>query len=697
MNKKFYLLGLCVAASATIANAQQLPNVGFEQWKGTCDESINTAGEGSTYVRPGDEPASWNGSSVLQEVFGQELPFVVVEQVSEDENNFAMLKNGDAMGNTMPAFISLSTPWVFVYGTSLSDMLKYASAGDGGSYGGIEFTDKPDAVSLKYRRAATEGETAHVIAYLWNGTYKSNAPTSVSGTKPDFVYTYSREMDNIDRVILGKQKVGETVTQSGKLIASCDYEIKTDATDWTDLIVPLNYENDNLNETPSMANIIISSADYWTRGNMKADSQLDVDDVDFVYYSTLTELKVNGEAVALEEGNYEYAMSGSALPTVEQVAATTKSQFAKAAVTVDAENAQVCIVVTNQGGQDVDGETSHTYTLQYEKAEIEGTPYAGYLNIEMAGEPLAYNQAANIEIAETGEGVCTFMLPDFQFMGLSLGDIVVENVSIIESEDGVKTYSGSTPEDGNLVLVPGFITASVSLTGTIDASGNCDFTIDVLWIESNNLPISVTFTTEMVGTDYEGYLNGTMLDQPIIVNEKAFVTIAPTDINVCTFILPDFQFQGRSLGDIKVADVTVAEDGNGVKTYVGTAEGLGLADDITANVELNGTIDAENKVNFVIDVTWVGGFDGQTDVPINVTFTTNEIPAGVEGVSGDAVAVYGVAGAVSVNGYNGVVEVYAADGRLVKSVMVDGNAEISLNGGLYIVRAGSEAYKVFVK
>ena len=187
----------------------------------------------------------------------------------------------------------------------------------------------------------------------------------------------------------------------------------------------------------------------------------------------------------------------------------------------------------------------------------------------MAGEPLAYNQAANIEIAETGEGVCTFMLPDFQFMGQSLGDIVVENVSIIEGEDGVKTYSGSTPEDGNLVLVPGAITASVSLTGTIDASGNCDFTIDVLWIESN--------------------------------------------------------------------------------------------------------------------------------LPINVTFTTNKIPAGVEGINGDAVAVYGMAGAVAVSGCNGAIEVYTADGRLVKSVMVDGNAEIALDGGLYIVRAGGEAYKVFVK
>ena len=574
MNKKFYLLGLCVAASAAVANAQQLPNVGFGDWKGTCGESINTAGEGSSYVRPGDEPTLWNGSSVLQKVpFIGELSFETVEKGTEDNDNyFVVLKNGNAMGNTMPAFISLSTPWVFVYGSNLSDMMKYASAGDGGSYGGIEFTNKPDAIFLKYRRTAKESEIAHVIAYLWNGTYKSNAPTSVSGDNPDFVYTYSREMDNIDRVILGKQKEGETVTQSGKLIASCDYEIKADAADWTDLIVPLSYENENLNETPSMANVIISSADYWTRGNMKADSQLDVDDVNFVYYSTLKDLKVNSEAVTFEDGEYEYAMSGSVLPTEEHVVATTKSQFAKAAVTVDAENAQVRIVVTNQGGKDVDGETSHTYVLQYEKA-AEPERYHGYLNIEMRGSNIAENQAATIEITETEEGKCTFVLPDLTLPGMSLGSIEVSDVTVTVDDNETKTYAGSVE---GLSLLGGYIGADVELNGTIDVNDICDFKIDVLW-------------NSMEGQQME------------------------------------------------------------------------------------------------------------TPVPINVTFTTNEIPAGVEGINGDAVTVYGVAGAVSVSGCNGTVEVYTADGRLVKSVMVDGNAEIALDGGLYIVRAGSEAYKVFVK
>ena len=565
MNKKIYLLGLCVAASATIANAQQLPNVGFDDWKGTCGESINTAGSGSAFTRPGDEPTSWNGSSVVQV-----LNIETTEKDTEGDNIFVSLTNKSAAGvSNVPAFISLSNPWVFVYGNNFIEMLKYASAGDGGSYGGVEFSNKPDAISLKYKRTAANGEKAHVIAYLWNGTYKSNAPTSVSGSSESgFVYTYSRELENVDRVILGKQKDGETITQQGKLIAARDYEIVADAAEWTNLTVDLDYSTyGNSSETPTMVNVIISSADYWTRSNIQADSQLDVDDVDFVYYSTLTALEVKGEAVALEDGKYVYAMSGTELPTAEEIKATTKSQFAEAAVTVDSENAQVRIVVTNQGGKDTDGETSHTYTLQYEQPAA-GVEYEGYLNVSCddLGGVLVEDKKDKIIITETGEGLCSFALLNLTLNiggnDIPLGDIVVDNVEVTEAE-GVKSYNGA----GDLTLVVGPV--HVDLNGEIDANNNnsCAFTINVTW---NSLPIVVTFTSE-------------------------------------------------------------------------------------------------------------------------------EKTSGVEGISGESVAVYGMAGAVAVSGYNGAIEVYTADGRLVKSVMVDGNAEIALDGGLYIVRAGGEAYKVFVK
>ena len=558
MNKKFYLLGLCAAASAAVANAQQLPNVGFEEWKAGDDMGVTKymGMTNATNPRPYDtktgvtEPSSWNGSNV-----NQILEFYFIEKETVAENNLAVrLVNkfaglnifGQKIGDEAPGFLTFGTPWV--YAETNTDNC------DGGAFGGVEFTYKPDAIKGKFKYTQGDApETSHIIAYLWNGTF-----TSEIGS----VDSKQRESCNdVDRAILGKSNAG-TVTGDGKLVASCDYEITTTNGIWQEIIAPLAYV-EGAGE-PTKMNVIISAADYWTRANIKENTTLAADDVDFVYYSTLKALEVNGETVELGKGKYEYSMTGSELPTAGQVVAATKSQFAEAAVTVDAENAQVRIVVTNQGGKDVDGETSHTYVLQYEKA-AEPERYHGYLNIEMGGSNIAENQAATIEITETGEGKCTFVLPDLTLTGL-----------------------------GNL-------------------------------------------------------------------------------------------------GTIEVSDVTVTVDDNETKTYAGSVKGLSLAEGaIIADVELNGTIDVNGICYFKIDVLW-------NSLPINVTFTTNEIPAGVEGINGDAVAVYGMAGAVAVSGCNGAVDVYAADGRLVKSVMVDGNAEIALDGGLYIVRAGSEAYKVFVK
>ena len=336
MNKKIYLLGLCVAASATVANAQQLPNVGFEEWKAGEDMgSTKYMGLSSgTEPRPYDtqtgvtEPSDWNGSNVNQ--LGQ-IGYFIEKEIVSDNNVAVRLVNkfvglSASLGSNAPGFITFGTPWVYATFP--------VSKSDGGVFGGVEFSYKPDAIKGRYKY--TQGnapETSHIIVYLWNGTFSSNIGKGEA-------------CDDVDRAILGKSNAG-TVSGDGKLVASCDYEITTTNGDWMDIVVPLEYK-EGAGE-PTKMNVIISAADYWTRSNIKENTTLAADDVDFVYYSTLTALEVNDEDV-LEDGKYEYAMSGSALPAVDQVVATTKSQFAKAAVTVDAENAQVRIVVTNQGG-----------------------------------------------------------------------------------------------------------------------------------------------------------------------------------------------------------------------------------------------------------------------------------------------------------------------------------------------------------
>ena len=382
--------------------------------------------------------------------------------------------------------------------------------------------------------------------------------------------------------------------------------------------------------------------------------------------------------------------------------ATTKSKFAETKVTLDTENSKVIITVTNQGGADLDGKTSHTYTITYPAATAEPEQYDGYINAVMNGGQIINNQAGTVTITENGDGTCTFKLPNFSFSGMQLGDIKVENVTVTESDNGTKTYNGSVEA---LMLMNGAIGADVTLSGTITADDIVDFKIDVIWtndgtFQGNDTPIYVTFTTESQAVtpaepeEYNGYINAVMRGTQIIENQSATVTITENGDGTCTFLLPNFSFGGAPLGDIKVENVTITEEGE-TKKYNGEAKGLVLGDGnfvINADVTLSGTI-TDNEVDFKIDVVWTG--DGG-NTPIDVTFTSGKLSS-VEGINAATAAVYGTTGAIAINGYTGMAQVYNMGGTLVASRIVDGDATIDVTAGIYIVRIDGTNVKVIVK
>ena len=118
--------------------------------------------------------------------------------------------------------------------------------------------------------------------------------------------------------------------------------------------------------------------------------------------------------------------------------------------------------------------------------------FPGYLNVEMAGNPLTVNQEATLQIIQTSETACTFLLPDLTLGDLgSLGDIKVENVAIHHGDYGT-TYEG---EQKGMQLMDGAITADVKLMASEGRTGNViDVLIEVMW---NDTPITVTFSTTM--------------------------------------------------------------------------------------------------------------------------------------------------------------------------------------------------------
>ena len=493
--KKFYsiLLGAVLVTSTSVATAQQLPNVGFESWKSACGstEAFGTGGltsskTGEMRQRPGVEPTDWNGSSINQKVMitkKQELIFDESSDVASGSHAVKMQNiyvGAGSVGSVAPGFITFATPWVYATST-LTDC-------DGGAYGGVSFTYKPDAITGKYKRTDSNDENSYIIAYLWNGTY-----TSKVGNKN----AADQLRDDEVRAILGKV----TPDASGQLVAKCEYAFKTTNGAWQEITVPLEYV-EGAGE-PTKMNVIISGGDYWDRNALIENTTLLADDVRFVYYSRLSALSVNGVAVeGFASDVYEYNMKGAELPTEEQILATVLGRSATKSVVIDSEAATVTITVANVS-TDNDGKASHTYVLQYEKVSDKvgvSTDYPGYLNGVITdpetGEkvPFVENEAKTITITEYEDGTCDFLLPNFTLaeMEMELGDILVENATVTKDANGVSTYNGFVDD---MALLGGELIADVTLNGTISAEGVVNMTINVDW---DGVPILCTFTSNEV-------------------------------------------------------------------------------------------------------------------------------------------------------------------------------------------------------
>ncbi len=666
--KKIYsiLLGAAVLFSSSIASAQQLPNSNFDgswvncvpwtsknntskkgvQPDGWCiSHVIGMSGTGATEVG-GKYSGGYDGSAYAVKLIHTANPFKSSEIV--------------------PGYMSLGTSWA----TSKGGMIGSPSNKDGGVFGGLAFTYKPDAISFYYQRShgsSKPSEPASVIVYSWKGQWSQ---ASVPGNNVLTGSAATVTMVDRDKNILGMSTdQGGTVSKSAdaELISYLNYSIQGDASSWTYFEQPIPYKTSS---TPEKINVIISAGDYFGGSSaVGKDNTLIFDNVSLIYYSRLSALSVNGVAVeGFDSKVYNYSIASTELPTEDQIAATVMGQTATKSIAIDKEAATVTITVSNVS-TDNDGQSSHTYVLQYEKAPAKvgvSTTYPGYLNGVIIDTetnenmPFAENEEKAITITEYEDGTCDFLLPDLylSMLEMSLGDILVEGATVTKDAAGVATYNGVVEA---MPLLGGELIADVTLDGTINAEGVVNMTINVLW---EGVPIVCTFTSEPVinkvgvSTTYAGYLNGVIIDtetnenMPFAENEEKSITITEYEDGTCDFLLPDLYLSmlEMSLGDILVEGATVTKDEAGVATYNGVVEAMPLlGGELIADVTLNGTISAAGVVEMQIDVLWEG-------VPIVCTFTTNQV-TGVENIEINenvAPVYYNLQGVKVANPENGV-------------------------------------------
>lgn len=571
---KKQLLTLALLAVAGTAGAQQLPNVGFEGWKTACGNTFQ-ASDKSEKQRPGVEPEGWNGSNVKQSVFGQTATEdkLVTQQKSDGRGKYVKLANRYVekwgIGATAPAYLTFGTPWSYPTSDKNSQ--------DGGTFGGVEFKYRPDAIKGMYKRTNVSGKTenAHIIVYLWTGTFTSKIG---KGGSP------SISKENVDRAIMGKSNAG-TITGDGKLVASADHEFATTKNnDWEEIIVPIVY-NDKTT-IPTKMNVVISSADYWTRSNIIPTttgvdgSVLEADDIEFVYYHALNSATYDGQAIPnFDEGTLNYDLS-SQVYDEKKFDCTVKGIGAEAVKSYD-ESTGLLTVTVNGNNISADATSKTVYTFQFKKVN-----YTGVLSA----------------LSVNGKNIETFAEGSYHYT--VVGDYA----------DGCVTATAKGADD---VVATNYDAAtricSINVTGGSKA---------------NTYFVKFAKAT----TDYKGKMSIAMVGQQLLSAATSTVGITTPVDNKVDFQLLGFALGGEPIGDIFVTDVPYAEENGVVNLYKeqtitifgDQSENMGLID---LPVVLTGTL-KDGKLTANIGITWNGMKITVDLVPLDATsldFSSNAV------------------------------------------------------------------------
>lgn len=561
---KKQLLTLALLAVAGTAGAQYLPNVGFDKWKTACGKTFQ-ASDKSEKQRPGEEPEGWNGSNVKQSVFGQTASEdkLVTQQQSDGRGKYVKLANRRVekagVGATAPAYLTFGTPWSYPSGID--------SYQDGGTFGGIDFKYRPDAIKGMYKRTNVNGKTenAHIIVYLWTGTFTSKIG---KGGSP------SISKENVDRAIMRKSNAG-TITGDGKLVASADYEFATTKNnDWEEIIVPIAY-NDKTT-IPTKMNVVISSADYWTRSNIISTttgvdgSVLEADDIEFVYYHALNSATYDGQAIPnFAENTLNYDLSSQAYDE-KKFDCTVKGIGAEAVKSYN-EATGLLTVTVNGNNISADATSKTVYTFQFKKVD-----YTGMLSA----------------LSVKGKNIENFAEGSYHYT--VVGDY---------TEGCVEATAKGADDAVTTNYNPATRIYSINVTG-----GS----------EVNNYYVKFAKAT----TDYKGKMSIAMGSELLSAATSTVGITTPVD-GKADFQLLGFSLGGSPIGDIFVTDVPYAEENGVVNLYKeqtitifgDASEDMGLID---LPVVLTGTL-KDGKLSAKINITWEGNPITVDLVPLDAT------------------------------------------------------------------------------
>lgn len=283
----------------------------------------------------------------------------------------------------VPAYMTLGTSF------ATANAMNLDKTADGGAFGGVAFTGKPDAIQFDYAHAhgmtqeeadddtdesmiyaesqLNREEPATVVAYLWKGQYKQEAvPGETAFGAPSTATIYGRDRNILDMTTT----TGGAVTKSddaaciAQVVKSITEVQGKDVTAPLTMVVPLDYgKYAGTDVQPDSLNIIFSASDYFgKRSKVGAGNALLIDNVKLLYYHAIKDATYNGKAIV-------FNADGAADLSTEAYDASSLSytKVGEGATVEEDFNAETGVLTITVKAQDVryNPEAVTTYTIKF--------------------------------------------------------------------------------------------------------------------------------------------------------------------------------------------------------------------------------------------------------------------------------------------------------------------------------------------
>lgn len=523
MKQKFLLLAALAGGGNLGAQAQQLPNGGFENW----DDCVVYRGKNVATKVVGTDPVNWNGSNISQKgaILGfsdKDDPNLVTKAAGNSSTAAVYLHNCyeglGRIGSVAPAYVTLGTPWAYA---EVKNNITIVSS-DGGSFGGMNFNFRPDAIKFDYKRAHFENpndkkanrndnEAASVVAYLWKGSYTNEQKVGYNGK--------AETMTDRDRFILGTMQ--STASPDAKLIAEINAKIEGNAADWTSKTIEFTYKDNTT--APEKLNVIFCAGDYFgDQKQLGVGNSLTIDNVEFVYYHELTNLTYGGKV---------YTPNADGLVEISDAAydANTSLEFAVKGVGATVEKGAY-------------------------------NPATHEMTLEVRGNDFAFNSASKT--------VYTLRFKsDAQVAAPELASLSISGVPFTELKAGQTEYTLPFAYNPGLVF-QGTANGTATVSESVYDNAAKTHTVNVVDATSNKTTKYVFSFTEAVADAASGIYDGSL---SVVLTNSANVSV-PTALNnasinvtknangTINLAINNFSFGGIPVGDIFVSNVPMNAD-----------------------------------------------------------------------------------------------------------------------------------------